>query len=329
MSDILRLVTTFDPENHKFKPDVNRMYIGTVKEHPENIIKRACASAPAGVGLIDPKDETHMKHAVTIKSILESIAKLYTYDDCTIPINTDTEIVELPEAGSVKGYRNVKPNQEVKATNLVLKSMQFQVEKNVIYIVDPEESKLKTEAFRSRYNALTLIEAAKEVVRLKTEAIVKNMLLAKNSITASNAQKWDGPDSDPYDIIWQADDAIEDKDCGECNLVLANKRTWSKFIQHKAVKGYASGANHPDYNSGNIFPVPGAKGVFGKMAKFMPTGQAMAINKDWFEVALQSYMYIEQAYDISRGSGLYRIVNFDNAGIWHQGAGYKLTGLLA
>ncbi|MCL2359960.1 MAG: major capsid protein [Candidatus Bathyarchaeota archaeon] len=319
----LRLVTTFN--NSKMLPDANLFRVATTGMKISDILKH---DAAAGLGAIDPNDETHKKYGVTLKTILESIAEQYNMDDAVVPLNIDTMEVELPEAGAIKGFHGIKPLQETALTKLEVVMKKFAVLKDVLYVADPEETQLTQSSFKSRYDALTVIEAGKEISRLKTKTIIDHMnqLDSSQTLTASANQKWDAATGDPYDIIFDARAKIKAADEGEGNMILANTKTWSKFLKHKDVKGLAYGVNYPDFNQ--TFPVPGMVRLRGKVNDFLLDGEAVVENTSRFMVSLQSYAWIEQARVIGIGADVLRFVNFQNAGIWHSKAGVKLKGLL-
>jgi hypothetical protein len=307
------------------KPNANNFRVVDADIKMADVIKQHAA---AGLGAIDPQDETHKKYGVTLKSILESIAEIYNMDDAVTPLNIDTLEVELPEAGTVVGFHGIKPLQEAALTKLEIKMKKFNVLKDIVYIRDPEETQLTQSSFKSRYDALTMIEASKEISRLKTKTIIDHMnqLPAGQTLTATAAQKWDVSTGDPYDIIFDARTKIKAANEGQADMLLANTKTWSKFLKHTDVKGLAYGVNYPDFN--NTFNVPGIVGLKGKVNDFLADGVGIVENVGRFMVALQSFAYIERARNINIGADVLRFVNFQNAGIWHEKAAVKLTGLL-
>ena len=314
----LRLITTFD--NPKMTPNVDNFRVGT-KDKPVNSI----LTAEAAIGAINVNDEAHKKFSVTTKTILESIAQYYNMDDAVVPIETDTLEVELPEAGALQAFHGLKPLQEATLTNLEINFMKFQVLKDVLYIVDPEESRLTTAAFKGRRDALTIIEAAKAIVNLKTQSIINAMKTATQTIAATATQVWNDDKTNPYSIINAARKTIKQAKEGTANMIIANSESWSQFLAHSKVKGLAFGVNYPDFNQ--TFLVPGIIGLKGKVNDDLADGEAYVFNTERFMVGLQSYAYLENSTDNSRGANVMRFVNFQNAGVWHQKACVKITGL--
>jgi len=249
----------------------------------------------AGAGIIQINDTEKVRLSTMTRYVIEHARPLYNLTNAVEILPTDQIKFSIKVAKGVYAQEEVKELEEAKIVKGDFTPVDFNVPKNVVHIVNSDEAAMQNDS--NELKVYSLRDAPGAIANSKNRLIAKILLSGSQSDDA--AQDWSDPASNPYLDINTAIDKIEEKECGQVNIMVANRKVWTAFFSNLSVKGHLVGVNAPTYPT--TFPIPGLQGITGILDNHITEDTVVLACRNKYAILAQGPVTAEQYRDVKCG----------------------------
>jgi len=282
----------------------------------------ATKPSPLKAGIIQIDDTEKIRLSTMTKYVIDHARPLYNLTNAVEILPTNRIKFGIKIAKGVYAQEEVKELEEAKLVKGEFEPVLFSLPKNVVHIGNSDEAAMQDDS--DELKVYSLKDAPGAIANSKNRLIAKTLLSGSQSDDA--AQDWSDKNSNPYLDINTAIDAIEDEECGQVNIMVANRKVWTAFFSNLSVKGHLIGVNAPTYPT--TFPIPGLQGVTGILDNHIKEDTAVLACRSKYAILAQGPVTAEQYRDVPRGFDGAIIRDYMQTKIGLNNAGYLLQKVL-